>query len=546
MELQRKRKRSLKAGLAEVRRQLKIARHEADAADKQWLLTGRALHVAMGIYLLSDCGLAPATMYLQSVGSSKGWCAKSTDDVHALIWNTFEKTDDKLLLSLLADGGDDALANARRDAQKHIILWMARVWNEDQNRQGKLPSRMEVFSHFEKLRMTIPADTRPKAYSSKSLAGLRKQASRICDRMAGILYKQPERDDVPAADLSTKALAAWQWHNHLCSRVQAGRKLVRINWDETAICLFPGTVKGNLVIRKEEFPAKAVPKAAKRTYYTHVALICDDASLQDLLPQVVIGNNYTLKAKDMAALLAACPKHVLLMRRDSSWVKGDVCAQIVRLIADALRKHLPTIQVILMFDVHSAHLNQLMWRACYNAGFWPMLIPALMTKYLQPLDTHVFAVYKLRLQRLYHGAGAAMPVTFSTLLDCIITAIRDVILSRDWSAAFASNGFSPGQGGVSAKKLAKLSINGPIGVSSARPTDEQLKACFPKNATVVSATVWRGVDTPRTPTLATSVMPKLIPLGTIPVVCPTAKPISSRTRAKSKTAIAHGSSSSKD
>ena len=158
--------------------------------------------------------------------------------MHALIWNTFEKADDNLLLLLLAEGGDDALANARREAQKHIILWRTRVWNEDQNRQGKLPSRMEVFCHFEKLRMAIPADTRPKPYSSKSLAGLRKQASRICDRMAGILYKQPERDDVPAADLSTKALAAWQWHNHLCSRVQVGRKLVRINWDETAICLF--------------------------------------------------------------------------------------------------------------------------------------------------------------------------------------------------------------------------------------------------------------------------------------------------------------------
>ena len=97
------------------------------------------------------------------------------------------------------------------------------------------------------------------------------------------------------------------------------------------------------------------------------------------------------------------------------------------MIADALREHLWTIQMILMFDTHSAHLADLMWRACYNAGFWQLLMPALTTKYFQPLDTHVFAVYKLRLQRAYHDVGITIAVNFSTLLDRLLTTIRDVI-----------------------------------------------------------------------------------------------------------------------
>ena len=290
--------------------------------------------------------------------------------------------------------------------------------------------------------------------------------------------------------------------------------------------------------------SNSVPKAAKRTYFTHVALICDDASLQHLLPQVIIGNEYTLKAKSMAALQAKCPTNVFLMRRASSWVNGAVCTQIVRMIADALRDHLPTMQVILMFDVHSAHLQDVMWRACYNGRFLQMLIPARTTKYLQPIDAHIFAVYKLCLQRAYHNLGVTASMSFSTLLDCVCIAIREIIVAREWSNAFASNGFSHCQGGVTKEKLVKLSIDGSIAMSSASPVNDQLKLCFPSSATIVSATVWRGVNKPRSLKDAAGALPTLTSAGKGIAVGPKAKPISTRTRAKTKAAFPIGPSSS--
>ena len=133
-------------------------------------------------------------------------------------------------------------------------------------------------------------------------------------------------------------MVVWHWHNHLCSNLPADKGIVRINCDDLVMCLFAGTVKNNLVILKKKIPAKAVPAASKCTHYTNVALICNDASLRNLLPCIVIGNEYTLKAKDMAALPPKCPKNESLLRNDSSWVNCAVSAQIVRMIADALRR----------------------------------------------------------------------------------------------------------------------------------------------------------------------------------------------------------------
>ena len=175
-----------------------------------------------------------------------------------------------------------------------------------------------------------------------------------------------------------------------------------------------------------------------------------------------------------------------------------------------------------------------------------MLVPALTTKYLQPLDTHVFAVYKLRLQRVYHEVGVAKPVNFSTLLECVCTAIEETIMSRDWPAAFSSNGFSSNQGGLSVGKLSKLSISGGVCVPTSRPSTDQLKACFPKTANVVAAAVWRCVDTPRMPLVGDSAVPKSMPLRTFPVLRAKAKPICTRTRAETKSAFLVGPASSKD
>ena len=96
---------------------------------------------------------------------------------------------------------------------------------------------------------------------------------------------------VPADVMFGKCVAAWQWHNYLCSQVPSDKRVLRLNLDETSVCLFQGSRFGNLFTNKATQPPVHVPHSKKRTYLSHVAIVCDDTDLQKLLPQVIIGTS---------------------------------------------------------------------------------------------------------------------------------------------------------------------------------------------------------------------------------------------------------------
>ena len=45
-------------------------------------------------------------------------------------------------------------------------------------------------------------------------------------------------------------MAAWQWYKYYEANVPPGKKILRINWDETAICLDQCTKKRNIFVFK--------------------------------------------------------------------------------------------------------------------------------------------------------------------------------------------------------------------------------------------------------------------------------------------------------
>ena len=117
-----------------------------------------------------------------------------------------------------------------------------------------------------------------------------------------------------------QANAFWQWWNFAESRAPAGRTPLRINVDETSVCLVLGVARGNIFFRKRrspptEEPVQRAKRSKRRTCLTHVAFVCDRTDLQPLLPQVLIGNCATFLQRDWAALTAACPANVHLIRQ---------------------------------------------------------------------------------------------------------------------------------------------------------------------------------------------------------------------------------------
>ena len=83
----------------------------------------------------------------------------------------------------------------------------------------------------------------------------------------------------------------WQWYNFVERSVPPTRQVLRINLDETAVCLHPDTDKGNVFITTR--PVYRVQRWKTRTYFTHVAIVCDNMELQPHMPQLIIGNERT-------------------------------------------------------------------------------------------------------------------------------------------------------------------------------------------------------------------------------------------------------------
>ena len=168
-------------------------------------------------------------------------------------------------------------------------------------------------------------------------------------------------------------------------------------------------------------------------------------------------------------------------------------------------------QPILLLDACKSHYNRLVILACAAVRVWPILVPAKLTWLLQPLDTHAFAAYKVHLQKAYQLARtrtADGAVGVAELLESAYAAIHNVLQLREWASAFDHNGFCAAQAGVSSKIVTRLRLVAPLAIPSTRPTEEDLKACFPKRARVPSASLWRMLE-PR----VVAVAPVGVPVG---------------------------------
>ena len=272
--------------------------------------------------------------------------------------------------------------------------------------------------------------------------------------------------------------------------------------DETSICLFQGEGKGNIMISKKrpldaDEPVQRVPHSRRRGCLTHVGFVCDQPDLQHLMPQVVIGNEKILPAGAMAALKAGLPANVRLIRQKSSWNNHMLCAIIVRILALALRPHLERFQPVLLLDTVRLHFNQVVLNACNTCGVWFILVPALTTWLLQPLDTHVFRAFKSQLRKAYQRAriqGATHDLTIQQFMPCLYEAIRSTIDGEDWSLSFAENGFGHMQAQVRASVARALAVELPLCIPSTRPTEEQLQSVFPRRTVIPLASLWRPFD----------------------------------------------------
>lgn len=490
----------VEAELAQRRQELRRAQKASQACARQWLLTDHMKRVTL-IVFDQVCGdLEAPVKYMETVAKERRWPEKGADDVRRVVEDVFlDATTSEAPLTTyapLVDLEDPADVEAARCALRYSEEWHVVQWAREQNAAKSLaPSTDQLLQHLEERRVRLPESVRPPPRGTSLDASARKWASRLRERWGGFLNKFKLRDDISLDERREKVYAVLQWWKHVRSRVPHATPVLRVNLDETSIALGQGGGVGSIFLSKRRFKelVEAVPSSKRRRCMTHIAFICDRTDLQPRLPQVIVANESTFLVRELAALQGACPPNVHLVRQKSAWNNEVLCAHVIGLLKKAVAGHSGGAQIILLLDCSRIHTTAAVISACRRHDVWPIFVPAKLTWLLQPLDTHAFGIFKHALRMAYQRARVESPagdVSMARFLQCVCTAIRTVLQGRRWAMAFENNGF--GESRLSPRIALALELADDPAVPNTRPTDAQLRACFPRNARIPA--VWAPID----------------------------------------------------
>ena len=186
-----------------------------------------------------------------------------------------------------------------------------------------------------------------------------------------------------------------------------------------------------------------------------------------------------------------------ILRRHSASVDAEIIAVILTWLEIALALRARGVQPILILDAHRVHHSHMVIETCVRRRLWLIVACARLAWLLQPLDTHAFFPYKVRLHHAYQLAriesvdGTAGLVG---LAASVLAAIREVLERTAWAHAFDHNGFGNNQANVCTRVTSWLQIDAPVCIPSSRPNLDQLRLCFPRRTQVAVLNILRPLD----------------------------------------------------
>jgi len=187
-----------------------------------------------------------------------------------------------------------------------------------------------------------------------------------------------------------------------------------------------------------------VRRDSTRQNITYVAIISDDAELNEQLPQFIIGDRRTFSMARYPAYFAAAPRNVYLPQADKAWNNWRIMEKIVRVLGLVGRRLRPQSELILCFDTYSSHLHERVLATAHEECVRIVVIPARCTNVFQPLDVYVFRLLKERLRRRFHDlhADGTGPIAVDCLLRALYEAISTTLLGQPWPNIFEKCGIS--------------------------------------------------------------------------------------------------------
>ena len=243
-----------------------------------------------------------------------------------------------------------------------------------------------------------------------------------------------------------QARTSWQWHQYLRARIlEKGLTPLRLNVDETSIVLNHDDEKG-VINKNAQGKVILIPKKSKkRGSLTHVALVCDDNTVQPLLPQFIIGNEHVLRVTDLTEIESSLAHNIIVIRAKSSWVTVELFIVLLEMLRKVLNAHNVRQVPILLLDCCPVHLHPRLWKAARTLCMYLCFVPAGLTWLLQPLDVLILRREKACLRALYRGYQVANETAYVPVIQIvrnIAESIRRVLQGSKWDRAFDVCGYS--------------------------------------------------------------------------------------------------------
>lgn len=128
--------------------------------------------------------------------------------------------------------------------------------------------------------------------------------------------------------------------------------------------------------RRGMSPRKPVPRAATRTAFTYVAVLCDNKDIQSRMPQIVVVNKNCYTEASHARVLLQLPDHIIVWRRPSAWMNLKNICEVIEVLGKYFWTFHSTHHFILGLDAAKVHLNQKVWQKAKKYNIYMYCIPA--------------------------------------------------------------------------------------------------------------------------------------------------------------------------
>ena len=219
-----------------------------------------------------------------------------------------------------------------------------------------------------------------------------------------------------------------------------------INMDEASLAYHVAGAVGTVLRPGKHKHLQAADRCRlsdRRGNITYIASICNDKALNEKLPQILLGNSHRFTLKLLRAAKGILGDQVVLWREKSGWNNTRLMQRYIDLLLMSLGDLVSQRTLLLVLDMAPCHIHPDVQAYAMSKGVRMVLVPAGLTWLLQPLDTHVFRQFRMKMQEGWLASKSRAEdgrIPMIDWLQVVAATIRDVVSGRDWQRAFEHSG----------------------------------------------------------------------------------------------------------